>query len=564
MDWLLYSEVKRIKEELLFSDYYNSENIEEIKNYLLSAGKTTSYQSLDEVLSVVVELNAAKNRGNETYLKDRLTKEFSQMEPDKAKDTIQGYVDNNVLDKNVLGSFPSADYFINMFNSLESEEEKHKIIGEIDISDLARYIDESGDKAKDLMKFMSKTSDIIVFDSLIRACKNPHAKFEMIANKEENRVIWIGDVEDPYHRYLLIEQIEKTFEDEPEELLEEKKEYDRYKEELEKIEDEREKAIFISKIEDKHIKDVFLSNIKNKENRTFIINSYSRKVDDDLKEVDELAQKMIREYFEDTLGEDFTVEKREILERLLKSTDVVLSKLDDNYNGRAYRCGRRIVIKEENRNYFNLVLGYLIHEYSHILSGRDYPYIGENPNHTMEEGMADAFADIVVNHYLKKHERVELNGKTLRISNPYQTYSDYHYEAAIPRTILAGLESKGKDKKAVGEYYLGSKTKFAEMAFGKENVSGRAKTNSGIPNLNTNMRELYYSPELDFSNINRNSIYYKRNYFLPAYEIQQRLGNEDQVDILNQQRNKINKEIRKLKEALPTTELKKQVVAINR
>lgn len=47
-------------------------------------------------------------------------------------------------------------------------------------------------------------------------------------------------------------------------------------------------------------------------------------------------------------------------------------------------------------------------------------------------------------------------------------------------------------------------------------------------------------------------------------KIQDRLGNQSEVDRLNQQKSKINKEIRQLKEALPTTELKKQVVAINR
>ena len=46
--------------------------------------------------------------------------------------------------------------------------------------------------------------------------------------------------------------------------------------------------------------------------------------------------------------------------------------------------------------------------------------------------------------------------------------------------------------------------------------------------------------------------------------IQKSLGNQDEVDKLNQTRNRINKEIRELKEQLPTAELKKQVVAINR
>ena len=47
-------------------------------------------------------------------------------------------------------------------------------------------------------------------------------------------------------------------------------------------------------------------------------------------------------------------------------------------------------------------------------------------------------------------------------------------------------------------------------------------------------------------------------------KIQKRLGNMDAVDELNQKRNQINSQIRELKNSLPTTELKKQVVAINR
>ena len=49
---------------------------------------------------------------------------------------------------------------------------------------------------------------------------------------------------------------------------------------------------------------------------------------------------------------------------------------------------------------------------------------------------------------------------------------------------------------------------------------------------------------------------------LPYLEVNQ--GNQDEVDKLNQTRNRINKEIRELKEQLPTAEVQKQVVAINR
>ena len=61
-----------------------------------------------------------------------------------------------------------------------------------------------------------------------------------------------------------------------------------------------------------------------------------------------------------------------------------------------------------------------------------------------------------------------------------------------------------------------------------------------------------------------NSLTLKKERVLTDMKIQKSLGNEKEFDKLNQQRNKINKSIRELKEALPTTELQKQVVAINR
>lgn len=61
-----------------------------------------------------------------------------------------------------------------------------------------------------------------------------------------------------------------------------------------------------------------------------------------------------------------------------------------------------------------------------------------------------------------------------------------------------------------------------------------------------------------------NSLTLKKEEIATDMKIQKRLGNQDEVDKLNQQRNKINKSIRELQEALPTESLKKQVVAINR
>ena len=61
-----------------------------------------------------------------------------------------------------------------------------------------------------------------------------------------------------------------------------------------------------------------------------------------------------------------------------------------------------------------------------------------------------------------------------------------------------------------------------------------------------------------------NTLTLRKEEILSDMKIQKSLGNQDEVDKLNQTRNRINKEIRELKEQLPTAELKKQVVAINR
>lgn len=61
-----------------------------------------------------------------------------------------------------------------------------------------------------------------------------------------------------------------------------------------------------------------------------------------------------------------------------------------------------------------------------------------------------------------------------------------------------------------------------------------------------------------------NTLTLRKEEILNDMKIQKDLGNQDEVDKLNKVRNRINEQIRELKEALPTAELKKQVVAINR
>lgn len=61
-----------------------------------------------------------------------------------------------------------------------------------------------------------------------------------------------------------------------------------------------------------------------------------------------------------------------------------------------------------------------------------------------------------------------------------------------------------------------------------------------------------------------NSLTLKKDRLLTDMKVQKRLGNQDEVDKLNNQRKVINSQIRDLIDELPTTEMKKKVVAINR
>lgn len=126
-------------------------------------------------------------------------------------------------------------------------------------------------------------------------------------------------------------------------------------------------------------------------------------------------------------------------------------------------------------------------------------------------------------------------------------HSGYKFEAAWPRTMLAGLESKGKDKEAIAEYFLGERKRFFQMALGKENVENNRYGEAllGVNEWDEDQTEdidyaklfndMYHSPELDFSNINRNSIYFRKNYILPAYILQNKLGDKaDLVGVLQE------------------------------
>ena len=77
-------------------------------------------------------------------------------------------------------------------------------------------------------------------------------------------------------------------------------------------------------------------------------------------------------------------------------------------------------------------------------SNEDFKIFPTVPYHTFEEGNADIFADLVINHYLEKYPDAELG---FDVEKPYQTGSSYDRENAWTRTMLYPLEKEKKDRK---------------------------------------------------------------------------------------------------------------------
>lgn len=528
MNEILYDKIKYIRNTLMYSKFFKSTNKEEIKEYLLNCGFEEN-KEFEEAISIIIKCNEEEKNGNDHYFRDYLKETFSNMKPEDLSKLMEKFNEYGLIDENIVESVPDVRFLLDIFAQIP-EMEKYSLVDMIDIKRVCEYIENNGASSFELERFYAVGSNYANINDFIENFKSERIKTELVLL---NGGVFVPDsIKDHFYRAQMVKKCELKQELVPELLINEMEEYDTYREKIDSIETEEEKAEFISHINNNKMKEVFLQKLDKKENRNKVIESFDRYVDEDLKGLDELAQKMMIEYFEDTLGDKFTEEQRENLKLVMNSTDVAFSELSDNINGRAFFYDNRVIlINERHKNNKNMIIGLLLHEYAHQLSYRNYYYTGKKHTFEIEEGMADLFSDSAINHYIDKHEEVLLDGKPIRISHPYEAYSGYNFEAAWPRTMLAGLESSGKDKEAMGEYFLGSQVRFAEMIFGEDNAKKRIVDEYGTVDLNTSYKELYYSSELDFSSINRNSIYYRRNFILPVFELENRLqGKADIID----------------------------------
>lgn len=170
----------------------------------------------------------------------------------------------------------------------------------------------------------------------------------------------------------------------------------------------------------------------------------------------ELAQKMIMNFFQGTLKNDFTLEQKEILKMVFQKVDIEYGPMAEDIeddSGEYNREEEKIIISNElDKKYY---IQTFIHEYGHALSNFDFCKTGIHINSVIEEGMVELFKDLVID--FNKHIDIE-------------TYDSYKDETAITRTVMAGLHESKKDISAIAKYFLGGtdkeKSGFLEDAFG--------------------------------------------------------------------------------------------------
>ena len=171
----------------------------------------------------------------------------------------------------------------------------------------------------------------------------------------------------------------------------------------------------------------------------------------------ELAQKMIMNFFQGTLKNDFTSEQKEILQIVFEKVKIEYGNMrpDISEDAGEYDREEEKIIMSNDPDAVKYYVQTLIHEYGHALSNLDFYITGIHINSVIEEGMVELFKDLVIDF-----------NKDIDI----ETYDSYKNETAITRTIMAGLHESKKDIPVMAKYLLGGTDKeesgFLEEAFG--------------------------------------------------------------------------------------------------
>lgn len=497
-------------------DELNIKNKEDLIKFFPVYREGLSDEDIEFLISYIYSEDMRKTEME--YLK----KKFSSMQPDEVTKLIFELYEYHILDNFILDSVENPSILLDNINLISDERNKYYFMVNMKYDDIVNYINENGKQKDEVLRVCHEITTEQGAEKFFNSLnsESDRAKAIILSSLgEDSKKAILKKIKDGYYRNQLVKSYVDDEDYRNEELIYNINSYDEIKEKFNTIEKDEDRAKFINTILDYDMRLELLKDIKSRENRKIVIDGFKCQIDPNIAPQVELVQHMIREYFEDTLQDDFDEDKKERMEIIFNKSDVRFKRLEEDLNGRANWMKDNIVICERHRKNISRTLGFLIHEYSHLLSNYNFKTTGINNSFSIEEGSADLLSDMVINHYIEKHGKIEIDGKSVRVDYPYEVFSGYDFENAWPRTILAGLSSSGKDKKAFAEYILGDKYEYLKLVFGEELAEEKWQNGE----KETDLEEIYKSKMMNFSNIDFKSIYAKRNYILSAFELQNRL-----------------------------------------
>lgn len=269
------------------------------------------------------------------------------------------------------------------------------------------------------------------------------------------------------------------------------------------------KPDYIEHEKDNKAKLEFLKEFKDQEYRDKIINSLEHKVSPDLFRIVYLAQRMIREFIKDVYI-NVPSDKLETIEITFNRTNIIINKLPENYNMEVDSKTNTITIQEKRSHNQNKLLGYVLHGYAHCFSNMN---LDEEKDTILEEGNADIFTDLVVNNYIEKHPFENIG---FHINKDYTLETAYTESDSIIKSRMYVLEKLKIDKKMLLEFLLGDKNKYLKNIY-----------NGGQKYSEFNLNEFYEKNKFALQDIDRKSIYYRKNAILPLFILQKEIPNEN-------------------------------------
>lgn len=465
-----------------------------------------------------------------------ILREFDKMQQnlnsEEKAEAILELMDNNIFinvksilleeDKNVL---------LDRIDTIEENKRSENMAYCVMPIDVLKYINKDG-KNKDLLidelikVYRIDLPSIIVASNYLKD-ESDRAKICIKLGIMPNEII--TNIEDKYIRSRIILNIAYISLYGTENMnyyLNSLEQYKIAKEKLSILSSEEEKTVFICSLKDNEMKIAFLEAINEKKNREKIIDSLENSIDPNLQSEVNLVQTMIKEFFEDSLGEEFTQDKKEKMQMVFNKSRVYYSdNLAPDIMGIANCMFDILNVNSRIRGNTSIVIANLMHEYGHLFSNFNAKETAclNGGCKEVEEGTQDLFEEMVINHYLEKYGSIELDGKKIKMEYPYVSFTAYIKENAWQRTMLYALERDGQDKIALAEYQLGDKNKYLDMVLGRETAEKKIRDGFGNPIYITSAEEIYNANQEKLKVIDKNSPYYRRNWILPEYILHDRL-----------------------------------------